>query len=367
LDKDSLHRRPEFVELKSDPGLTKPVAGPSSINQDDGRNQNHHASTSNDQPAKPEPVAQQPPRRDTPINNRPVQSNAVTNTISNLKNVPQQNNYRPTPNVVNLATNVYRPPPPKNQPTNASSAALKQHQEQPVVNLDVTEPTTTSMDVDYMAGEDDVTFFESEDERWMTGEFDIDLDVDLGRPIDFEADESVTNHDVSGFQEANTCPGSVDPRKRISTVPGPGASASVQRNGTVSISISGLNEDISTSGLGSSTNRNSSNSGGATDLKGNGNNQNDNKEVGFQPVPNVRLSGNGNDRGQQFKGSAGGGNGGRTTPSNTTSSVQPSGSGNGRPSAGGFSFPPGVVRVDSFEISGTKVDNESSCARTSRG
>ena len=345
-----MHRRPDFVEHKPDPGRVKPTAGPSSINQDDGRNQ---ASTSNDQPAKLERVGQQPARRDTPANNRLIQFNATTDAASNLKNVPQQNNTCPAHNVGNAATTVHKPPPPKNQPTIAPPPALKPQQQPLVGNPDTTEPATTSMDVDYMAGEDDMTFFESEDERWMMGDFDIDLDVDLGRPIEFEADESVTNHDDSGFQEANT---SGDPRKGISTISGPGASA--QRNGTVS--VSGLNENIGAAGLGSSTNRND-NSGGSnlvnptSNQNGDGNKHSD---VGLQPLRTVRFSGNGNDRGQPSNGPlvSGGGNGGKTTPSNTTSSVQPSGSGNGRPSAGGFSFPPGAVCVKFLpKLSGARL------------
>ena len=348
-----MHRRPDFVEHKPDPGLVKPTAGPSSVNQDDCRNQDHstnnrQASTGNDQPAKSEPVEQRPPKRDTPTNNRPVQSNTTTNATSNPKNVPQQNNTRPMHNVGNVSTNVYRPPPQKDQPTHAPAAALEQ-QRKPAGNSDITEPATTSMDVDYMVEEDDATFFESEDERWMMGDFDIDLDVDLGRPIEFEADESVTNHDDSGFQEANISSGNGDPRRGIPTGSGPGVSA--QRNGTVS--VSGLNENVGTTGLGSSTNRNNNlgrpnlvnpTSTGATNQNGNGKNDNGNKEVGLRTV---RFSGDGNDRGQRSNAGlpVGGGNGGRTTPSNATSSVQPSGSGNGRPSAGGFSFPPGVVRV----------------------
>lgn len=201
---------------------------------------------------------------------------------------------------------------------------------------DITEPATTSMDVDYMAGEDDMTFFESEDDRWMMGDFDIDLDVDLGRPIDFEVD--VTNHDDSGFQDGETSSGNVDPGKRTPPVSG-------------SVSGLGRNESAGMNGLGSSTNR-SGNSGGSNlvnsasagivNQNGNGNNDRGKKEVGFQPLPNVRFSGNGNDRGQPFNGSTG--NGGGATPSNTTSNAQPPGAGNSRPSAGGFSFPSGVVR-----------------------
>lgn len=188
-----------------------------------------------------------------------------------------------------------------------------------------------------MAGEDDIAFFESEDERWMMGDFDVDLDVDLGRPIDFEADESVTNHDDSGFQDANTSLGNVDPQKGTPSVSGP-------------------SEKVGNTGLGSSTNRDSSLGGsnladststGVVNRNGGGNNDNENKEAGFQSLRKVRFSGNGNDRGQASTGSTGNGsrNNGKTIPSNTTSSVQPSGSGNSRPSAGGFSFPPGTVRV----------------------
>jgi hypothetical protein len=207
------------------------------------------------------------------------------------------------------------------------------------------------MDVDYMAGEDDMSFFESEDEKWMMGEFDLDLDVDLGRPIDFEAEESITNHDDSGFQEAKLSSGNLDPRKGTLYVSGPGASASGRQDGTVTVP-----GHISNTGLGSSTNGNDnsaqrsggSNLGNPTSVgvanpNGNGNNTNGKKEVSFQPLPNVRFSGNGNARGQPSHGSTG--NEGRTNSPNSTSSVQPSGSGNIRPSAGGFSFPPGVVRI----------------------
>jgi hypothetical protein len=202
------------------------------------------------------------------------------------------------------------------------------------------------MDVDYMAGEDDISFFESEDERWMMGDFDLDLDVDLGRPIDFEADESITNHDDSGFQDANLSSGNLDPQK-----------------GTLSVSdgTAAVPGHTSNTGLGSPKNGNDnsaqrsggSNLGNPTSVgvanpSGRGNNANGKKEVSFQPLPNVRFSGNGNARGQPSNGSTGNGNngnGGRTNSPNSTSSVQPSGSGNIRPSAGGFSFPPSVVRI----------------------
>ena len=198
-----------------------------------------------------------------------------------------------------------------------------------------------------------MSFFESEDEKWMMGDFDIDLDVDLGRPIDFEADESVTNQDDSGFLDGNSS-GNVDPRKGTS---GLVASASAQRSGTVS--VPGNNNNLGNSGLGSSTNGNNNSarrSGGSnlinstsTGASSNGNNNNDNgnKEVSFQPGPNVRFggNGNGNNRGQPPNGSNGNGNDGRPN-----STAQPSGSGNGRPSAGGFSFPPGIVRVIVFSL-----------------
>lgn len=178
-----------------------------------------------------------------------------------------------------------------------------------------------------MAGEDDMTFFESEEEGWMMGDFDIDLDVDLGRPIDLEVDESVRNHYESRFQDANGSSGNVDPRKGTS-VSGPSASVSAQPDGPVSVS---------------------------------GNNNDDDKEVRFQPLLNMRLSGSGNDRGQPLNGLIGNGdrkngNGGKPTRSSTTPSVQASGSDNSRPSAGGFSFPPGAVRAMSSRVLGCEVD-----------
>jgi len=178
-----------------------------------------------------------------------------------------------------------------------------------------------------------MTFFESDDEKWMMGDFDLDLDVDLGRPIDFEADESVTNQDDSGFQDANSS-GNAGPRKGTSSVSGPAASASVQR------SSAPHNNDVDNTRLDSSANGNHNSvqrSGGSSLVNsnsmgvnpdGNGNNRNGNKEVSFQPLPNVRSSGNGNGNN---------GNGGKTNLSSSTSSVQPS--------AGGFSFPPSIVRV----------------------
>ena len=219
-----------------------------------------------------------------------------------------------------------------------------------------------------MAGEDDMTFFASEDEKWMMGDFDIDLDVDLGRPIDFEADESATNQDDSGFMDVNSSE-NLDARKGTPSVSGPVASASVQRNATASLSGHN-NNSVNGSGLGSSTNGNNNfaqRSGGPNPVdststgvnpRGNGNNGSGNKAVSFQPLQNVRpggngtSNGNGNNRGQPPNGLNGNGNGnngnggggGRTNPSNSTSTVQPTGSGNGRPSAGGFSFPPGAVR-----------------------
>ena len=205
------------------------------------------------------------------------------------------------------------------------------------------------MDVDYMAGEDDMTFFESEDERWMMGDFDIDPDVDLGRPIEFEADGSVTNHDDSGFQDANTSSGNADPRKGTAPVSGPIACSSA-------VSTSGCNGEVGDPGLGSSTNKDSNSGGpnlvnstskGVANQNGNGNNHDkDNKGVGFQPVRNVRFNDNGNDRGQPSNGSTGNGhrNNGNGGITSMTPGAQPSGSGNSRPSAGGFSFPPGVVR-----------------------
>ena len=244
------------------------------------------------------------------------------------------------------------------------------------------------MDVDYMAGEDDITFFESEDERWMMGDFDVDLEVDLGRPIDFEADESVTNHDDSGFQEANNSSGNMDPRKATSSVSGPGASGSGQRDGAVS--VSGHNAGDGNTGLGSSTNRNSNSgqrpggttlakptSAGVVNPNANRNNGNGKKEVSFQPLPNVRSSGNGNNRGQPLNGPTGpgtgtgnrnanNGNGNRTNLSSSTSEVQPSGSGNSRPSAGGFTFPPGPVRTIPLAVDEREV-NERSFIGTSPG
>lgn len=343
-----MHRRPEFAEHKPDPNLVKPTAGPSvSINQTDNQNQNpntnhRQASTSNDRPAKSEPVIQRPQGHGTAANNRLFQPNTTPKPV----NAPQQNNS----NTGTTATDVCKPPPPEKPPRNAPPAAPKQRQQQPAAKQDITEPATNSMDVDYMAGDDDIAFFGSEDERWMMGEFDIDLDVDLGRPIDFEVEESVTNPDDSGFQDVNTSSGNADPRK-----------------GTPSVSGTSRNEDVGHTELGSSTNRNSysggsnidsSTSTGIVNQSGGGGNE---KEVGFQPVPTVRFSGgSGTDRGQSSNGSTGSGNknnggGGRTAPSNTTSSVQPSGSGNGRPSAGGFSFPPGVVRVISSSVLGCEV------------
>lgn len=189
-----------------------------------------------------------------------------------------------------------------------------------------------------MGGEDDVTFFESEDETWMMGDFDIDLDVDLGRPIDFEGDESVANQDESGFQNADSS-GNVDPRKGTPSVSGPTPSASAQRNGAVS--VSGHNNNVHNTGLNPPTNGNT-NSGqrlggsnpanptstGLVNSNGNGNHGNGNKEPNFQPLPNVRSGSNGN--------------GGRTNLLNSTSNAQPS---SNRPSAGGFTFPPGIVSV----------------------
>ena len=216
-----------------------------------------------------------------------------------------------------------------------------------------------------MAGEDDMAFFESEDERWMMGDFDIDLDVDLGRPIDFEGDGSVANPDDSGFQDANSS-GNVPSVQ--------GSTTSVQRNGAVS----GHNNNAGNAGLNSSTNGNG-NSGqrlggsnlanptstGATNpsrppngfnSNGNGNHGNGNKGSNLQSLPNMCSGGNGtsigngNNRSQPLNGSNGSTgtgnneNGGRMNLSDSTSSVQPSGSGN-RPSAGGFTFPPGVVSL----------------------
>ena len=356
-----MHRRPEFTEPKPDPSLIKPTAGPSIENNDNQNHNHHHASTTNDQPAKSVSVIQQPPGPSAAAN-RSIQPNATTTTAWKGKNAPQQNSSRTTSNAGNVATNVYRPPPPKNQPTNAPPTAPKQQPQQPAAKPDTTEPATTSMDVDYMAGEDDMAFFESEDEKWMMGDFDIDLDVDLGRPIDFEADESATNQDDSGFMDANSS-GNPDARKGTPSVPGPVASASAQRNAAAS----NRNNNVNGPGLGSSTNGNNNlaqRSGASKPVdststsvnpKGNGNNGGGNKAVSFQPLSNVRpggngtSNGNGNNRGQPPNGPNGNGNGNggggaRTSLPNPTSTVQPSGSGNGRPSAGGFSFPPGAVR-----------------------
>jgi len=213
-----------------------------------------------------------------------------------------------------------------------------------------------------MVGEDEFAFFGSEDEKWMMGDFD--LDVDLGRPIDFEEGLAV-NQDDSGFQDAKSS-GNADPRKENQTVPGSNVSAPAQR--TVTFSVPGRNNNTDTTGLGSSTNGDNNSaqrSGGfslidpaskgvvnpsrpANDLSSNGNHGNGNKELNPQPLPNVRSGGNGtsigngNNRGQPLNGSTGNG---RTNPSNSTSTIQPSGSGNNRPSAGGFTFSPGVVRV----------------------
>ena len=330
---------------------------PLPIDRNDNQNHNHnpnhhHASTSKDPSAKLEPVTQSGPN--AAVNNRPAQPNTTVNTTWKAKNALQQSN--------STTTNIYRPPPPKNQPSNVSTTTPKQ---QPAPKPETAEPATTSMDVDYMAGEDDMSYFESEDERWMMGDFDIDLDVDLGRPIDFEGEESVANPDDSGFQSA-------DPRKGTPSVPGPTTSASAQLNGTVS----GHNNNINNAGLNSSTSGNGnsgqrfggSNVANATSTgvaslsrpsNGNGNHGNGNKESNFQPLPNVRSggngtsNGNGGNRGQPVNSSTGNGNGnngngGRSNLSNSTSNVQPSGSGNNRPSAGGFTFPPGVVSGISF-------------------
>ena len=195
----------------------------------------------------------------------------------------------------------------------------------------------TSMDVDYMAGEDDMSFFESEDEKWMMGDFDIDLDVDLGRPIDFEADESATNQqDDSGFLDVDTS-GNVGPRKGTPSASVPVTSASGQRNRVGS--GSSRDNNVNTDGNSGSAQR----SGGSNPVNstsvGVNPNGNGGKEVRFHPLPNVHPSGNGNNRGQPPNGSGGNGSngsGGRT---------------NGRPSAGGFSFPPaGVVRHISFSV-----------------
>jgi len=215
-----------------------------------------------------------------------------------------------------------------------------------------------------MAGEDDFAFFGSEDEKWMMGDFD--LDVDLGRPIDFEGEGLTTDQDDSGFQDAKSS-GNADPQKGASSVPGPNVSASAQR--TVTFSVPGRNNNADNSSLGSSVNGDNNSaqrSGGfnladpaskgvvnpsrpANELNQNGNHVN--KETNQRPLANVRSGGNGtsigngNNRGQPLNGSTGSGNGGRTNLPNSTSNVQPSGSGNNRPSAGGFTFPPGVVRV----------------------
>ena len=303
--------------------------GPPSTDQNDNQNpnpnpNNHRASTSNDRPAKVEPVAQQPSGAGTTTNNRPAQPN----TNWKAKNAPQSNNNsRPTPNAGNAATNVYKPPPPKNQSPNAPPTAPKQQPQQPAAKPDPPEPATTSTDVDYMAGEDDMVFFGSEDEKWMMGDFDMDLDVDLGRPIDFEGDESVINQDDSGFQDAH-CSGTVDPRKGTPSVADPAASASVQRDGTVSTSVHNGN---TVQRLGGPNPADSASAGVV-----------DSNVVNPRPLSNMHPGGNGTSIGNR---NGSNGNGGRTNLSNSTSTVQPSGSGNGRPSAGGFSFPPGVVRV----------------------
>lgn len=304
------------------------------------------------------------------VNNRPAQPN-TTNTTWGTKNVPPQNNSRSTPNTGNTPTNVYRPPPPKNPPSNAPVVALKQQPQQPAAKPDTTEPATTSMDVDSMIGDDDMAYFESEDDRWMLGDFEIDLDVDLGRPINFEGEESVANQDDSGFQDAN-CLTNVDPRKGDPPVLGPVAPA--QRSAAVSVPA-----DNNNAGLGPSANGDSNpaqRSGGSnpanptskgvtnpnrpandTNQNGNGNHGNSNS---FQPLPNVRSGGNGTtfengiNRGHLVNGSTGtgngNGNGGRTNLSNSTSSAQTTGSGNNRPSAGGFTFAPGIVRVVLFSL-----------------
>ena len=328
MDKDSLHRRPEFTEQKPDPGLIKSTAGPSSI--DHNPNPNHrHAPATNDQSTKLEPVTQQPSGPNTTINDCSAQPNTTTDTTWKAKIPPQQNNSRPTPNAGNTTNNVYRPPPPKKQPSNPLPVVPKQQPQQPAAKPDNAEPATIAMDVDHTAGEDDMSFFESEDDKWMMGDFDIDLDVDLGRPIDFEADESVTNQDDSGFLDAKFS-GNVEPRKGTT-------SASAQRNDGVSVSGHNSNSVQRPGG---------SDSIALTGVNPNGNGK---KEVSFQPLPNVRSSGNapsngnGNNRVQRPSGPNG--NGGRANLPNSTSTVQPSSSGNSRPSAGGFSFPPGTVRV----------------------
>ena len=370
LDKDSLHRRPEFAEQKPDPSLIKPTAGPSSIDRNGNQNHNHnpvhhHASTSNDRPTKLEPVTPQQPGSNTTIgNNRPVQPNTTTNTTWGTKNAPQQNNSRPTPVAGNTTTNVYRPPP-KKQPSNAPVTVPppQQQPQQPVAKPDTAEPATTSMEVDYMAGEDDLAFFGSEDEKWLMGDFD--LDVDMGRPINFDGEEPAADQDDSGFQDAKSS-GNADPRKATPSVPGSIVSTPAQR--AVAVSVPGRNNNTNNAGLGSSTSGDSSSAqrSGGFDLvdppsKGavnpsrptnqNGDHGNGSKGVNPQPLPNVRSGGNGtsigngNNRGQPVNGSTGNGNGGRTNLSNSTSTVQPSGSGNNRPSAGGFTFSPGVVRT----------------------
>jgi len=83
-----------------------------------------------------------------------------------------------------------------------------------------------------------------------------------------------------------------------------------------------------------------STSTGVVNPKGNSNGGGDSRDVGFQPLPGVRFGGN--DRGQPFNGTTGNGNGNNGDGGRTT--LQPSGSGNSRPSAGGFSFPPSVNR-----------------------
>lgn len=326
-----MHRRPDFVEQKPGPNLIKPTAEPSSIDRNDGQNQNpnhRRASTTNDQPAKPEPVKQQPPGPNTTTNNRTVQSSATTNTTWKGKSAAQQSDSHPTPNAGNVATNVYKPPLPKNQPTTAPPTAPKQQPQQQAAKPD----TTASMDVDYMAGEDDMSFFASEDEKWMMGDFEIDLDIDLGRPIDFEADESATNQqDDSGFLDADTL-GNVDPRKGTPSASGPVTSASGPRNRAGS--GPGHDNNVNTNGNSGSAQR----SGGPNPVNsasvGVNPNGNGSKEVRFHPLPNVHPGGNGNNRVQPPNGSNGNGSngsGGRTN--------------GGRPSAGGFSFPPpGVVR-----------------------
>ena len=215
-----------------------------------------------------------------------------------------------------------------------------------------------------MAGEDDFAFFGSEDEKWMMGDFD--LDVDLGRPIDFEGEGLATDQDDSGFQDAKSS-GNAELLKGTSSGPGPNVSAPAQR--TVTFSVPGRNNNTDNTNLGSSVNGDNNSaqrSGGfnladpaskgvvnlsrpANDPDPNGNHGN--KELNPQSLPNVRSGGNGtsigngNNRGQPLNGSTGNGNGGRTNLSSSTSNVQPSSSGNNRPSAGGFAFTPGIVRV----------------------